>query len=174
MTPRYTDVNVGKHEIFKGVTYDNGLTWDWTQITFHSTEDNIRPAIPKWDANNTAVFWTRGKYPGQENYDFVVVGMVEEENKTLGLVNYTDASGSNTTNADGSAFSPTGPSGSPPAADNRWHEYTGYGNGGSCYTAGDNGTENVPTIKTTVSGLWPTGHTMCSHTSGATRTLTGA
>jgi hypothetical protein len=148
-----TDVNVGKHEIFKGVTSDNGKTWDWTQITFDSTVDNIRPAIPKWDANNTVVFWTRGSYPGQENYNFVLVGMVEEENKTLGLVSYTDASTSNTTNADGSAFSPTGPSGSPPAADNKWHEYTGYGNGGSCYTAGDNGTEDVPTIKTTVNGL---------------------
>jgi hypothetical protein len=149
-----TDVNVGKHEIFKGVTYDNGANWEWTQITFDSTEDNIRPAIPKWDANNTAVFWTRGKYPGQENYDFVVVGMVEEENKTLGLVSYTDANGNNTTDANGAPFSPTGPSGSVgPAADGKWHEYTVYGNGGSCYTAGDNGTENVPTIKTTVSGL---------------------
>jgi hypothetical protein len=149
-----TDVNVGKHEIFKGVTPDNGLTWDWTQITFHSTVDNIRPAIPRqWDANNTVVFWTRGYYPGQEQYNFTVVGMVEEVNKTIGLVNYTDASKSNTTNADGSAFNPTGPSGSKGAVDNRWHEYTVYGNGGSCYTAGDSGTENVPTIKTTVSGL---------------------
>jgi hypothetical protein len=149
-----TDVNVGKHEIFKGVTPDNGLTWDWTQITFHSTVDNIRPAIPRqWDANNTVVFWTRGSYPGQEQYNFTVVGMVEEENKTLGLVTYIDASTSNTTNADGNAFSPTGPSGSKGLKDDKWHEYTVYGNGGSCYTAGESGTENVPTIKTTVSGL---------------------
>jgi hypothetical protein len=149
-----TDVNVGKHEIFKGVTYDDGNNWNWTQITFNSTADNIRPAIPRqWDANNTAVFWARGSYPSQERYTFTLVGMVEEENKTLGLVNYTDANTSNTTNADGNAFSPTGPSGSKGAVDNLWHEYTGYGNGGSCYTAGDSGTENVPTIKTTVSGL---------------------
>jgi hypothetical protein len=148
-----TDVNIGKHEIFKGVTYDKGEHWNWTQITINSTVDNIRPAIPKWNANNTVVFWTRGAYPGQENYDFVVVGMVEEENKTLGLVTYTDANLNNTTNANGSAFSPTGPSGSPGAVDSRWHEYTVYGNRGSCYTAGDGGTENVPTIKTTVSGL---------------------
>jgi hypothetical protein len=147
------NTDLGKHEIFKGVTSDNGATWNWTQITFDSTVDNIRPAIPKWDAYNTAVFWTRGSYPGQEVYDFVVVGMVEEEDMTLGLVSYTDASTSNTTNSDGSAFSPTGPSGSAGAADSKWHEYTVYGNGGSCYTAGDGGTENVPTIKTTVSGL---------------------
>jgi hypothetical protein len=150
-----TDVNIGMREIFKGVTYDKGLTWDWTQITFNSTEWNTRPAIPKWDANNTAVVWTRGKWlqPNYEQYDLVVVGIVEEENKTLGLVSYTDANLNNTTNANGSAFSPTGPSGSPGAVDNRWHEYTGYGNKGSCYTAGDGGTENVPMIKTTITGL---------------------
>jgi hypothetical protein len=147
------DSELEHHEIFKGVTYDNGATWDWTQITIDSTEDNIRPAIPKWDAYNTAVFWTRGSYPGQENYDFVVVGMVEEENVTLGLVNYIDASPSNTKNADDTNFAPTGPSGNAGTADSRWHEYTGYGNGGSCYTAGDGGTENVPTIKTTITGL---------------------
>jgi hypothetical protein len=151
-----TDVNIGMREIFKGETYDNGEHWEWTQITFDSTEHNTRPAIPPWDANNTAVVWTRGTWlqTDYEEYDLVVVGIVEEEDKTLGLVTYTDASTSNTTNWDGSAFSPTGPSGSVgPASDNKWHEYTVYGNGGSCYTAGDNGTENVPVIKTTVSGL---------------------
>jgi hypothetical protein len=149
-----TDVNVGRREIFKGVTYDNGLTWNWTQITSNSTADNIRPAIPpNWNANNTVVFWTRGyDYPNEEAYNYTLVGMVEEENKTIGLVNYTDAGPSNTTNADGSAFSPTGPSGSYGSADGSWHEYTGYGNGGSCYTDGQSGS-NVPTIKTTVSGL---------------------
>jgi hypothetical protein len=148
------DSPLAHHEIFKGVTNDRGATWDWTQITIDSTEDNIRPAIPRqWDANNTAVFWTRGIYPGQENYDFVVVGLIEEEDMTLGLTSYIDASPSNTTESDGSPFEPTGPSGSAGAADNQWHEYTGYGNGGSCYTAGDSGTENVPAIKTTISGL---------------------
>jgi hypothetical protein len=148
-----TGVNVGKHEIFKGVTSDNGATWNWTQITFNSTVDNIRPAIPKWNTHNTAVFWERGDFPVQGHFDMVFVGLVEEENKTLGLVNYTDANTSNTTNANGSLFSPTGPSSRVGAADSRWHEYTGYGSGGSCFTAGDGGTENVPTIKTTISGL---------------------
>jgi hypothetical protein len=142
-------------EIFKGVTPDKGLTWNWTQITFDSTQNNTRPAIPKWDANNTAVVWTRGNWNQDyyEQYDLVVVGIVEEENVTLGKVSYIDANTINTTNSDGSEFNPTGPSGSAGSADSRWHEYTGYGNGGSCYTAGDGGTENVPAIKTTVSGL---------------------
>jgi hypothetical protein len=155
-----TDVSVGKHEIFKGVTYDNGENWDWTQITSDSTVDNLRPAIPKWDANNTAVFWLRGYYPyslsggaPQSNFDEVLVGMVDREDEKIGRVIYFDAGTNNTINADGNAFSPTGPSGSAGAADNQWHEYTGYGNGGSCYVAGDGGTENAPAIKTTISGF---------------------
>jgi hypothetical protein len=155
-----TDVNVGKHEIFKGVTSDNGASWAWTQITTDSTVDNLRPAIPKWDAYDTAVFWLRGDYPylvsgpaPQINYDEVLVGMIDRENETLGKISYIDAGTSNTTNADGNAFSPTGPSGSAGAADNLWHEYTGYGNRGSCFTAGDGGTENAPALKTTISGL---------------------
>ncbi|MDD5065070.1 MAG: hypothetical protein PHQ35_09995, partial [Phycisphaerae bacterium] len=149
------DTEYEYREIFKGVTADNGEHWDWTQITFDSTQNNTRPAIPKWDADNTAVFWTRGNWQqdNYERYDLVVVGMVEEVNKTTGLTTYIDASTSNTTESDGSAFTPTGPSGSAGAADSQWHEYTGYGNGGSCFTAGDGGTENVPTIKTTITGL---------------------
>jgi hypothetical protein len=69
------------------------------------------------------------------------------------LVDYIDATESNTEESDGSAFTPTGPSGSGGAADNQWHEYTGYGNDGSCYTAGDGGTEDAPTIRTSVTGL---------------------
>jgi hypothetical protein len=147
------DTPLEHHEIFEGVTYDYGATWNWTQITIDSTEDNIRPAIPKWDANNTAVFWERGRYPAQGQFDMVMVGMVQEQNMSLGLVSYIDATKSNTEQSDGSAFTPTGPSGSAGAADNQWHEYTGYGNGGSCYTAGDSGIENAPAIKTTISGL---------------------
>jgi hypothetical protein len=148
-----TDINIGKHEIFKGVTYDNGATWNWTQITFNSTVDNIRPAIPKWNTNNTAVFWERGDFPAQGHFDMVLVGLVDEEEKILGLVNYIDANTGNTTNADGTPFSPTGPRGRTGAADNMWHLYSGYGNEGSCYTAGDGETENVPTIKTTITNL---------------------
>ncbi len=154
------DSELEHHEIFKGVTSDNGASWVWTQITTDSTVDNLRPAIPKWDANNTAVFWLRGYYPysvsggaPQSNFDQVLVGMVECENEVVSRVSYIDASVNNTTDANGSPFSPTVPSDSAGAPDNQWHEYTGYGNGGSCFTAGDGGTENAPTIKTTINGL---------------------
>jgi hypothetical protein len=147
------DSALAHREIFKGVTGDNGETWNWTQITTNSTVDNIRPAIPDWDANNTAVFWSRGVFPGQENYDFVLVGMVDKENTTLSRVSFVDAGLSNTTKSDGSPFTPTGPSGSPGAADNQWHQYSRFGNSGSCFAAGESGTENAPALKTTITGL---------------------
>ena len=154
------DTELANHEIFKGVTSDNGANWEWTQITTDSTVRNLRPAIPKWDADNTAVFWMRGYYPysfsgpaPQINYDQVLVGIIDRSNEKLGKVRYIDADGSNTTDANGSPFVPTGPSGSAGTADNKWHEYTVFGNGGSCFTAGDGGTENAPAIKTTISGL---------------------
>ncbi len=149
------DTEYEYREIFKGVTPDRGLTWNWTQITFDSTQNNTRPAIPKWDANDTAVVWTRGNWEqnNYERYDLVVVGIVDQKDVTLGKVTYIDADEINTKESDDTAFTPTGPSGSAGAADNQWHEYTGYGNGGSCYTAGDGGTEDAPTIKTTISGL---------------------
>jgi len=149
------DTEYEHYEIFKGVTSDKGLTWDWTQITFDSTENNVRPAIPPWDADNTAVVWTRGTYRQEnyEDYDLVVVGIVDQKYVKFDKVSYIDANEINTKEFDDSPFTPTGPSGSAGTADDQWHEYTGYGNGGSCYAAGDGGTENAPTIKTSISGL---------------------
>jgi hypothetical protein len=63
---------------------------------------------------------------------------------------YVDANSSNTTLADGSPLSVTGPGGGPGAADNQWHERTGIGNNGSVYTSAETGGENAPAIKTTV------------------------
>jgi hypothetical protein len=148
------DTEYEHYEIFKGVTSDKGLTWDWTQITFDSTENNVRPAIPPWDANNTAVFWTRGIYQqdNYEDYDLVLVGLVEEEDVILSPVTYIDANEINTIEADDSLFTPTGPSDSPGAGDDQWHEYTRYGNAGSVYTAGES-PEDAPMLKTTISGL---------------------
>jgi hypothetical protein len=52
------------HEIFRGVTSDNGATWKWTPITSDSTTDNLRPIVPVWkDANGrTLLVWMRGGY----------------------------------------------------------------------------------------------------------------
>ena len=64
------------HEIFKGVTVDNGLTWDWEAITVDSGIDNIRPVVPKWDDQHTAILWARATIVNSSNYDLDIVGII--------------------------------------------------------------------------------------------------
>jgi hypothetical protein len=50
------------HEIFRGETKDGGATWAWTPITQNSTMDNLRPLVPIWKDQRTALVWMRGTY----------------------------------------------------------------------------------------------------------------
>lgn len=59
----------GMYEIYKGVTNDFGATWAWTAITENSTMDNLRPIVPDWNGENTAVTWMRGEYIFWEDRD---------------------------------------------------------------------------------------------------------
>lgn len=72
------------YEIFRGVTSDKGSSWEWTPLTYNSTQDNLRPIVPKWDTNNTAVLWMRGKYTSYTNYDTDVVVLVNPAIVKLG------------------------------------------------------------------------------------------
>lgn len=151
------DTKLGNYEIFKGVSDDDGATWQWTQITIDSTVDNLRPAVPSWDANNTALFWLRGYAPAgggnpAQNFDEALVGVIDRHDERYSLVTYIDANQSNTTEADNSPFTPTDPSGSPGVGDDQWHEFTEYGNEGSCYTSNES-PEDAPMLKTTISGM---------------------
>ncbi|MCA9234771.1 MAG: BNR-4 repeat-containing protein [Planctomycetales bacterium] len=67
------------YELFKGVTDDGGATWAWSPITFNSTQHNVRPIVPKWDAENTAVLWLRGDYSTYTSFDTDVVGLVNAD-----------------------------------------------------------------------------------------------
>jgi hypothetical protein len=146
---------LAKHEIFKGVTNNLGMTWQWTAITENSTYDNLRPIIPSWNGNDTAVLWLRGNYPWQRDYDLTVVGLVERSGESLGVVQYVDATTSNTTLSDGSPFAPTGPSSSAGVADGNWHQRISLGNGGTVFTADESATENAPMLRTTISDMLP-------------------
>ncbi len=64
------------YEIFKGVTADGGASWKWTAITRNSTVDNLRPIVPKWDRDHTALLWLRGVYHAYTNYSLEVVGLI--------------------------------------------------------------------------------------------------
>jgi len=145
-----TDDALGTHEIFRGVTPDQGATWNWTPITQNSESKNLRPVVPTWDASHAAVFWYRGEYAWQHDYDAAIVGLIDRPGEQRGPVTYADASTNNTRLADGRALAPTGPAGTPGAADDRWHERSGVGNGGSVLAAGARGAEDAPTLQTTL------------------------
>lgn len=65
------------HELFRGVTDDLGATWTWEPITENSKRDNLRPIVPRWDDERTALVWMRGKYvKNQGEWSTSVVGML--------------------------------------------------------------------------------------------------
>ena len=74
------DKKTPKHEIFKGVTADGGATWKWTPITQNSTLDNLRPIVPQWKSDRTALLWLRGNMRRSQDYDMQVVGIIENLN----------------------------------------------------------------------------------------------
>lgn len=72
--PRDDETTFPKHEIFMGVTCDGGATWKWAPITQDSTVDNLRPVVPKWDADHTLLLWLKGNFITSQRYDLQVVG----------------------------------------------------------------------------------------------------
>jgi hypothetical protein len=125
-----------EHPVLKGVTTDNGQTWTWTAITENSSVDNLRPIIPQWDEDHTALLWWRGNQTNSQNFDTAVVGLILSENESLGDVHYVDATTENTTHSNGSPLKTTSDSG-PGATDNLWHIRSEAGNGGTVFTADD-------------------------------------
>lgn len=69
----------GYYEIFQGRTIDGGANWIWLPITQNSTEDNIRPIVPYWDGQNTAVIWLQGTYDRYTDFNLKVVGLIISE-----------------------------------------------------------------------------------------------
>jgi hypothetical protein len=99
------------------------------------------------------VIWFRGRYTTAHSIDAAVVGIVDRGDEEHALVNYMDASATNTMYASGAALSTTGPSSSSGALDGLWHQRAGFGNGGSVLTSSETGFENAPLLKTTIDGL---------------------
>ena len=66
-----------KREIWRGTTCDSGATFQWTPVTANSTKDNVRPIVPKWDAQHTALLWLQGEYQSVDvGMAMAVVGTV--------------------------------------------------------------------------------------------------
>jgi hypothetical protein len=74
--PRDETKELPVNEIWKGVTCDNGATFVWTPMTMSSEHENLRPVVPKWDTENSALLWFRGNYQTAQMYSAEVVGIV--------------------------------------------------------------------------------------------------
>jgi hypothetical protein len=70
------DSVLAHHEIWQGVTCDGGETFAWTPITVDSDVDNLRPTVPKWDDEHTALVWFRGTYTSAQEYGTEVVALI--------------------------------------------------------------------------------------------------
>ena len=64
------------HELFEGTTADGGASWAWRALTVNSAADNIRPLVPTWDREHSALLWLRGRYTNYRDYDLDVVGII--------------------------------------------------------------------------------------------------
>jgi len=144
--PGVTDTNQPYsicHEIWKGVTTNHGAAFTWTPLTQNSSHDNLRPIVPPWDANNTALIWFRANYSTAQIIDGAPVGIVERRAEISAAMTYVDATTTNTTLATGGALVPSDSA-------NQWHARTNAGNAGSLFASADVNAENAPLLKTSV------------------------
>jgi hypothetical protein len=110
----------------------------------NSLRDNLRPIVPSWDRNDTALLWFRCTYNTAQSIDGAPVGLIERRSEAPALKTYVDADTSNTTLADGLPLV-TG------SATGQWHLRSTTGNGGSLLASADVVAEDGPMLKTTVS-----------------------
>ncbi|MBK8977608.1 MAG: BNR-4 repeat-containing protein [Planctomycetes bacterium] len=142
--------SLARHEIFDGRTRDGGGTWSWQPVTRDSTVDNLRPIVPRWAPDRTALLWFRGTYATYGEFDTAVVGIVDAPELRCGPVTYVDATAANTTLVGGERAPASGPAPGPGPADGRWHARSGVGNGDRVWTADATGTEDVPMLCTRI------------------------
>ncbi len=77
--PRNNSTEYPVNEIWKGVSCDDGASFAWTPITMESPDENLRPVVPKWNAQNTALLWFRGNYQTAQMFGTEVVGIITRE-----------------------------------------------------------------------------------------------
>lgn len=67
-----------RYEIFRGITTDGGLTFNWEAITTNSTVDNLRPYMPRHHTGSPALIWFRGTYTTFTSYNCEIVGLFSQ------------------------------------------------------------------------------------------------
>ena len=131
------------HEIWKGVTTNDGASFTWTPITQNSFRDNLRPIMPLWDNNNSALLWFRGTYNSAQSVDGAVLGIVEHRSEVVGQMHYVDATTTNTFLTNGTALVLS-------SSANQWHSQTGVGNSGTVISSADSVAEKATNLMTQV------------------------
>ena len=70
------NVPLGNHyELWKGVTTDGGLTFNWKAVTTNSIVDNLRPYIPRRFGGEPCVLWFEGTYTTYSTLSCSIVGL---------------------------------------------------------------------------------------------------
>lgn len=64
-----------RYELWRGVTRDGGLTFQWTPVTTNSPADNLRPYVPRRNGGEPSLIWFRGNYTSYTKFDCAVVGL---------------------------------------------------------------------------------------------------
>jgi hypothetical protein len=64
-----------RYEIWRGITTNGGLSFNWTAITTNSAKDNLRPYIPRGQAGTPVVIWFRGIYSSYTSYNCEIIGL---------------------------------------------------------------------------------------------------
>jgi len=64
-----------RYELWRGITTDGGLTFEWTSITSNSPVDNIRPYVPRVYGGEPCVLWVRGVYSTYTSFNCSIVGL---------------------------------------------------------------------------------------------------
>ena len=62
-----------QYELYRGRTLDGGGTWDFDEITFNSTPNNIRPIVAAHENGDAILVWMRGTYRSYQDFDCAVV-----------------------------------------------------------------------------------------------------
>lgn len=70
------DRELANYELFRGRRRGDGDVWTWRPVTWDSGVDNLRPVVPIWDADHTALLWLRGGMRTYTDWNAAVVGHV--------------------------------------------------------------------------------------------------
>ncbi|MBN1973453.1 MAG: BNR-4 repeat-containing protein [Sedimentisphaerales bacterium] len=68
----------GRYQIYRGILQNVNNQWQWTQLTFNTDADNIRPIIPQKHGCKICVIWLQGQYKKYTDFTTHIAGIIEK------------------------------------------------------------------------------------------------